>query len=81
MTDHFIFSYFLFNCKNFICAKFHVSRTICYHFIKKKEKSQKGPRAKKSPRALGLNFQDMADYFIFSYFLLYKLHSCQISCS
>ena len=27
------------------------------------------------------NFQDMADYFIFSYFSLYKLHSCQISCS
>ena len=79
MSNYFIF--LISHCTNYIHAKFHVSRTIYYHFIKKNEKPLKGPQAKNSQWALGLNFQNMADYFIFSYFFLYKLHSFQISCS
>ena len=78
MANYFIF--LISHCTNYIHAKFHVSRTIYYHFIKKNEKPLKGPQAKNSQWALGLNFQNMADYFIFSYFFLYKLHSYQISC-
>ena len=48
--------------------------------LRKTEKTEKGPQAKILQWALGLNFQDMAYYFVFSYFLLYKLYSYQISC-
>ena len=40
------------------------------NLLRKTQNRKKGPRAKNSPWALGLNLQDMVNYFIFPYFSL-----------
>ena len=44
-----------------IHTKFHVHGTIFYQSIRKTQNRKKGLQTKKSPLALGLNFQDMTD--------------------